>query len=373
MLMQDVDYCPGHLLFSCERIELFIQVMTLRSLKLDMKAVVFNKNGLQLADDYPRPVLKEGEALVRVAVAGICGTDLEVLGGYKGFEGVMGHEFCGVIEDIKKEGSTVFIDGDNTRLEVGARVVGEINCGCGSCSYCLSGLKSHCLRRTATGITGRDGCMAEYVALPLENLHPVPDAVSDVEAVFTEPLAAAFEITEQVHIRASDRVMVLGDGRLGILSALVLNLTQADVFLVGKYQEKLDIAAGQKVKTILLEDLLRQKEVNETSWDLVVEATGSLDGFELARRLVKPRGKVVLKSTVLGKTELSLTPLVLDEITVVGSRCGPFAPALRALDKKVIEVKSLISGIYDFEQAFDAFELCRKGASLKVLLDFRQA
>jgi len=235
----------------------------------------------------------------------------------------------------------------------------------------LRGLKSHCLRRTAIGINGRDGCMAEYVALPLENLHPVPDPVSDEEAVFTEPLAAAFEITEQVHIRPSDRVLVLGDGRLGILSALVLNLTQADVVLAGKYPEKLEIAKGQKVKTILLEDLLGQKEINEQSFDLVVEATGSLDGFELARRLVRPRGKVVLKSTVLAKTELNLTPLVLNEITVVGSRCGPFAPALKALEKKAIDVKPLISGVYDYGKTLDAFKLCRESASLKVLLDFR--
>ncbi len=335
-----------------------------------MKAVVFNKNGLQLVDDYPRPKPKEGEALLRVALAGICGTDLEILEGYKGFEGVMGHEFCGVIEEIKKEGLNEYIDEDNTQLEVGARVVGEINCRCGSCSNCLRGLKSHCLKRTTIGINGRDGCMTEYVALPLENLHPVPDPVSDEEAVFAEPLAAAFEITEQLHIRPSDRVLVLGDGTLGILSASILNLTQADVVLAGKYPEKLDLAKGQKVRTILLEDLLRQKEINEQSFDLVVEATGSLDGFELARRLVRSRGTVVLKSTVLGKTDLSLTPLVLDELTVVGSRCGPFAPALRALEKKVIEVKPLISGIYKYDQAFDAFELCRKSTSLKVLLDF---
>ncbi len=336
-----------------------------------MKAVVFNQNGMQLVEDYPGPVLKEGEALVRVAFAGICGTDLEVLEGYKGFEGVMGHEFCGVIEEIKKESFTEHIDGNNTRLEVGSRVVGEINCGCGLCSYCLRGFKRHCLRRNTIGINGRDGCMADYVVLPLENLHLVPDLVSAEEAVFTEPLAAAFEVTEQFHIRPSDRVLVLGDGSLGILSALVLNLTQADVVLVGKYPEKLDVAAGQKVRTILLEDLLRQKEINELNWDLVVEATGNLDGFELARRLVRPRGKVVLKSTVAGKTELSLTPLVLDEITVAGSRCGPFAPALKALEKKAIEVKPLISGIYEYDQAFHAFEICRKGSFLKVLLDLR--
>ncbi len=336
-----------------------------------MKAVVFNKNGLQLVDDYPGPALKEGEALVRVAIAGICGTDLEILAGYKGYEGVMGHELCGVIEEIKARNSAENTALDYARLEVGSRVVGEINCGCGSCSYCLRGLKSHCLRRSAIGITGRDGCMAEYVALPLENLHPVPDPVSDEEAVFTEPLAAAFEITEQVHINPTDRILVLGDGSLGILSALVLNLNQADVVLVGKYPEKLDVAAGQEVKTILLEDLSKLKEVNDLSWDLVVEATGSLDGFELACRLVKPRGKVVLKSTVAGKAELNLTPLVLNEITVVGSRCGPFVPALKALEKKAIDVKPLISGIYGYGKTLDAFKLCRENASLKVLLDFR--
>ncbi len=336
-----------------------------------MKAVVFNQNGLQLTDNYPRPVLQAGEALIRVSLAGICGTDLEIVKGYKDFEGVLGHEFCGVIETINSKGSGDSASGAGGRLSLGARVVGEINCGCGLCSYCLKSLKSHCFKRTVPGISGRDGCMAEFLALPLENLHCIPDTVTDEEAVFTEPLAAAFKIIEQVHIRPADRVLVLGDGSLGILSALVLNLTQADVTLGGKYEGKLAIAAAQKLKTTVVEDLFAHKEVHEKSYDLVIEVTGKAEGFELARKMARPRGTLVLKSTVAGSAELNLTPLVLDEITVVGSRCGPFEPALRALENKRIDVKPLISSIYGFEQALGAFELYQNSSPLKVLLDFR--
>jgi len=335
-----------------------------------MKAVLF-KNGLRLVDDYPKPSLKQGEALVRVSMAGICGTDLEIIKGYRSFEGVIGHELCGVVEAVQAK-TPAGNRPEGSPVPVGTRVVAEINCGCGWCEYCRHGIKNHCSQRTVIGIADREGCMGEYVAVPLENLHPVPDEVTDEEAVFAELLAAAFEITEQVCLKPSDRVAVLGDGRLGILSALVLNLTCADVKLLGKHSQKLAVASDQKVKTILLENLFGQKEAYEKKYDLVVEATGSLDGFELACTLVRPRGKIVLKSTTAGKAELSLTPLVVDEITVVGSRCGPFAPALRALEEKAIDVRPLISGSYKFEQALKAFELCKSGDHLKVLIDFRQ-
>lgn len=334
-----------------------------------MKAILFNK-GLQLVDNYPQPALKQGEALVRVKVAGICGTDLEVLKGYRNFKGIIGHEFCGVLEAVQGQGFAGNWPGGK-EIPAGTRVVAEINCGCGRCKFCRQGMKNHCPQRTVIGIEGRDGCMGEYVAVPLENLHRVPESVLDEEAVFAEPLAAAFQITEQVHINPSGRVAVLGDGRLGILSALVLNLTRADVRLVGKHRHKLAVASDQKVKTFLLEHLVERKEAHEKSYDLVVEATGSFDGFELACKMVKPRGKVLLKSTVAGKRELSLTPLVLDEIEVVGSRCGPFAPALRTLEKKIIDVKPLISGIYKFEQSVKAFQFCKSGDPLKVLIDFK--
>ncbi len=320
-----------------------------------MKALVF-KNRLQPVDDYARPSPPMGEALIRVTVAGICGTDLEILEGYKKFQGVPGHEFCGVVEDIN----------DKDRSLVGKRVVGEINCGCKKCAACLSGLEAHCPHRTTLGINGRNGCLAEYTTLPLANLHPVPDNLSDEEAVFTEPLAAAFEILEQVHIEPHAKVAVLGDGRLGILTTLVLNLTQADLTLVGKYKKKLAVAAEQKLKTVTVEALDRTEK-----FDIVVEATGSYDGFELAGALVRPRGTLVLKSTVREPGILNLTPLVVDEITLVGSRCGPFAPALRALEKKLIDVKPLISKTYRFAQCLEAFDYCKTGSPLKVLIDFR--
>ncbi len=319
-----------------------------------MKALLF-KNELQLVDIYPQPSLRAEEALIQITKAGICRTDLEIIKGYMDFEGILGHEFCGVVEDI--EGSD--------RSLLGKRVVAEINCGCRECAYCRQGLERHCPRRTTLGITGRDGCMAEYLALPLSNLHHVPDNVSDEEAVFVEPLAAAFEITEQIQLKPAAKAAVLGDGRLGILIALVLNLTGADLFLVGKHPEKLAIAAEQKVKTIHLEDFNGEKD-----FDVVVDATGNLSGFELAQKLVKPRGQLVLKSTVEEKKELNLTSLVLDEITVVGSRCGPFAPALRYLEKKLIDVNPLIAEIYKFDQIFEAFEYCKTGDPLKVLIDF---
>lgn len=329
-----------------------------------MKAVL-QKKGLQLVCDYPRPSPAEGEALVRVTMAGICGTDLEILAGYRGFEGVLGHEFCGVVEEIKVVGPASEKQAVYGSL-AGKRVVGEINCGCRICSYCRQGLAKHCRRRSVLGIKGRDGCLAEYVAVPLENLHRVPDAVADEEAVFAEPLASALEITEQVHIKPSARVAVLGDGRLGLLAALVLSLSQAEVTLVGKHPRKLAVVSGLKVKTALFKDL-----DFENNYDLVVEATGRAGGFEAARKLVGPRGTLILKSTVADKKELDLTPLVIDEITVVGSRCGPFAPALRLLEKKMIDVRPLISALYEFDRVLDAFKQCQTVSPLKVLIDFR--
>ncbi len=320
-----------------------------------IKALYF-KGELTILEDYARPSPPKGEALIRVTVAGICRTDLEILKGYMGFEGIPGHEFCGVVEEI---------NGDDRSL-VGKRVVGEINCGCKNCAACLSGLEAHCPQRTTLGIDGRDGCLAEYTTLPVGNLHRVPDNVSDEEAVFTEPLASAFEIAEQVHIKPRAKIAVLGDGRLGILSALALNLTQADLTLVGKHREKLAIAAEQNVKTVTVEALDCAKK-----FDIVVEATGSHGGFELAGALVRPRGTLVMKSTVKEPGELNLTPLVVDEITLVGSRCGPFAPALRALENRLIDVKPLISKTYEFAQCLEAFGYCKTGSPLKVLIDSR--
>jgi len=327
-----------------------------------MRALLF-KNGLKLVNDYPKPEPGKGEALVRVKLAGICKTDLEITNGYMGFTGILGHEFCGVIDAVG-DSDLASGKGSGESLKPGTRVVGEINCGCGGCSNCLKGLKAHCQRRSTLGISGKDGCLAEYVTLPLDNLYQVPENVSDREAVFVEPLAAAFEITEQIQLKPSAKVAVLGDGRLGILSALVLNLTCADLTLIGKHPEKLEIASGQNVKTVLLQNLEKIQE-----YDLVVDATGNFNGYRLALDLLKPRGCLVLKSTITGNEKLNLTPLVLREITLVGSRCGPFEPALRALGKRIIGVSPLISAIFKLEQAVEAFAYCKGKSPLKVLID----
>jgi threonine dehydrogenase-like Zn-dependent dehydrogenase len=320
-----------------------------------MKAIVFDGK-LKYVKDHPTPVPAEDEALIRVSMAGICNTDLEIVKGYLGFRGVLGHEFVGTVLEAR---------GKDQGL-VGKRVVGEINCGCGTCEYCLGGLGNHCPSRKTLGILGKDGAFAEYVTLPVDNLWEVPGAMSDEEAVFAEPLAAAFEITDQIQIRPTDRVLVLGDGKLGILAALVLNLTQADVTLVGKHDGKLGIARAQKINTVGLKDLETAKQ-----YDVVVEATGSPTGFDLALQLVKPRGVIVLKTTAAQGKETNLAPVVIDEIQVTGSRCGPFAPALRALSREAIDVKPLITSIYRPEEAVKAFKKATSRESLKVIVGFR--
>ncbi len=319
-----------------------------------MKAAVFDGN-LRFVTDQPRPVPGKGEALLRVLMAGICNTDLEILKGYMGFQGVLGHEFVGVVEDAPgSEGL------------VGKRVVGEINLGCGRCGHCLGGLRTHCPERAVLGILGKDGAMAEYVTLPIKNLHKVPESVADEEAVFTEPLAAAFEVAEQVHIRPSGRVLVMGDGKLGLLVSLVLGLSQADVTLLGKHENKLGIARAQGVRTAVLDTFKPER-----GFDIVVEATGSAGGLEAALSFVRPRGTVVLKSTVSEGKAINLSPVVVSEITVVGSRCGPFAPALRALSRRLLDVEPLITGIYGFQRAREAFEKAGEKGRIKILLDFR--
>lgn len=319
-----------------------------------MKALEFNKE-LKITQNMPIPELKNGEALIKILTAGICNTDIEITKGYMGFSGILGHEFVGIVEKIN----------DKNQDLLNQRVVGEINCGCGTCKYCLNGLENHCPSRTVLGIFNRNGCFAEYITLPVKNLLKVPENVSNKEAVFVEPIAAAFEILEQIEIKPTDKILILGDGKLGLLTSLVLNLTQTEVALVGKHQEKLDIAKNQNVQTKLLSDLSVEK-----NYDIVVDATGSINGFELALKLVKPRGTIVLKSTVASEKPLNLAPVVIDEIKIVGSRCGPFKPALNALEKKLIDVKPLISKEFNFNDALEAFELSKTRGILKILINF---
>jgi alcohol dehydrogenase len=321
-----------------------------------MKAIVFDDT-LRYIEDQPLPELnRPDEALIRVRIAGICNTDLEIIKGYMGFKGIPGHEFVGIVEKADERNKSF----------IGKRIVGEINCVCGVCDYCIGGLSRHCPQRTTLGISGRDGAFAEYLTLPVENLHDVPDNVSDEEAVFTEPLAAALEILEQVNVKPTDKIIVLGDGKLGLLCAFVLALTGTEITLAGNHERKLAIAREAGIAAYPANDLPGGKK-----YDVVVEATGTPAGLESALELVRPRGTIVLKSTVAASREVDLNRIVIDEITLLGSRCGPFEPALRALSDKTINVKPLISGIFPAGKALDAFAAAGQKGSLKILIDFR--
>ena len=317
-----------------------------------MKAVVFD-NGLKLDTNYPKPSPKKGEALIKVNTIGICNTDYEITKGYMGYKGILGHEFTGIVTEINDENKNL----------LNKRVVGEINCGCGECEWCKKGLERHCPNRSTLGIWQREGCFAEYVCLPVKNLLEIPENVSDEEAVFTEPLAAALEILEQVHIPPYKKVAVLGDGKLGLMIALALNAAGLDIILIGKHENKLQIAKKQGVKTKLLADVEIKKD-----FDFVVEATGSISGFETSLALTKPRGTLILKSTIAASKEFNFAPAVVDEITIVGSRCGQFAPALRLLESKRIDVKPLISDIFDLDDSIAAFERNKDKSSIKVIV-----
>lgn len=294
----------------------------------------------------------DGEALVRVLLSGICNTDLEIARGYAGFNGTIGHEFVGVVEKS-----------DDRKL-VGRRVVGEINAGCGRCDLCRAGDPRHCPSRTVLGIVGRDGAHAEFLQLPNVNLLPVPKNIPDEQAVFTEPLAAACGILERAAIRKGDRVAVIGDGKLGLLCAQVVALTGAQTLLVGKHDEKLSIVERRGIETSKPNEAAkRQRE-----FDVVVEASGAAGGFKLALDLLRPKGKLVLKSTFHGSTEIDAARIVVDEISIVGSRCGRFQPALDLLKKNAIDVKSLISEAHPLSNGLKAMTRARTRGILKVLL-----
>lgn len=314
-----------------------------------MQALCWDGRRLRLQKKYPLPQRDEHLALVRVRLAGICSTDLQILRGYMGFRGVPGHEFVGEV----CEGPTAL---------VGKRVVGEINFACGHCQMCQRGLGRHCPTRQVMGILNADGSFAEYLAAPVANLHRVPDEVEDEAAVFTEPLAAAFEILEQVHIQPMTEVLVLGDGKLGLLCAQALHVSGARVTVVGKHEENLHIVRKFGVRTELLRDW-RPRQV-----DCVVEATGSAAGLALAMQMVRPRGTLVLKSTVAQDHEVSLAPLVINEVTVIGSRCGLFPPALRALAESTISVTPLISKTFPLTEGAAAVRQAARPGALKVLL-----
>ena len=313
-----------------------------------MRALVLDGQ-VELRSTHPTPNPAPGEVLVRVLRAGICETDLQLVKGYMGFRGTLGHEFVGVA------GSGPFM---------GRRVVGEINCSCGACETCRRGLHTHCPNRTVLGILNHDGAFADLVAVPQANLHLVPDSVPDEIAVFTEPLAAAFQIPAQLPVRGEDRIVVLGDGRLGNLCAQVLAGLSGHVLVIGKHPAKLALLGARGIATALLAD------VRETRLaDIVVDCTGSDTGLPASLRLVRPRGTIVLKTTVAGAQTMALAPIVIDEVTIIGSRCGPFDTALDALEGGRVDVRPLISERFDLSRGVDALERARTGQALKVLLE----
>jgi threonine dehydrogenase-like Zn-dependent dehydrogenase len=314
-----------------------------------VQAVVVEQGKLRYVAGWPCPEPGSAGALVRVRLAGICATDLEVVKGYSSFDGVLGHEFVGEVASAPDESW------------IGRRVVGTINVGCGSCAICLGHGPEHCPKRTALGIS-RDGVFADYVALPLANLLPVPDSVPDEAAVFAEPLAAALRIREQLIVSPDAGAAVIGPGRLGLLVAQVLALGGTPVRVLGRSEESLALPRALGLETGLAAEMPR------AAFDLVIETTGNAAGLEHALRLVRPLATVVLKSTYAGAAEVDLTPLVVDEITVVGSRCGPFAPALRLLASGQVQVEPLIGAAYPLSEAAAALEHAARPNVRKVLL-----
>jgi 2-desacetyl-2-hydroxyethyl bacteriochlorophyllide A dehydrogenase len=317
-----------------------------------MKALRFENNRLRLADNIAVPQ-RADEALVRVTLAGVCNTDLEIVRGYAGFNGTLGHEFVGVVEASPDQS------------QINRRVVGEINAGCGRCEECRAGDPRHCPRRTVAGIRGRDGAFAEYLSLPPQNLLVVPDAISDRQAVFTEPLAAVCEILDQVEIRARHRVAVIGDGKLGQLIARVMMTAGCDLTMIGKHTDKLRLAATDGIRTIELDEL---KPDPARRFDFVIEASGAASGLKLALDLVRPRGAIILKSTFNGAVSLDTWRIVVDELSVIGSRCGRFDSALRLLETGAVKVESLIADEFPLSDGVAAMQRAQTPGVLKVLL-----
>ncbi|MEO0378613.1 MAG: alcohol dehydrogenase catalytic domain-containing protein [Cyanobacteria bacterium P01_A01_bin.17] len=314
-----------------------------------MQGLWLEDQRLQFRTDLPQPQPSEGEALVRVLCAGICNTDLELLRGYYPYTGVIGHEFVGVVE----QGPADLIN---------QRVVGEINAACGICHYCQTGCPTHCENRTVLGIMQRHGAFAEYLTLPVKNLHLVSDSISTEAATFTEPIAAALEIQEQVAIERCDRILVVGDGKLGQLIAQTLALTGCSLQVIGRHPQKLAHLEALGISTT------GEGGIENRSFDIAVDCTGNPAGFETARQALRPRGTLVLKSTYAGNLSLDASALVVDEITVVGSRCGPFSKALRVLEKGQVDVQPLIQAQYPLSEGLMAFEQAQQRGMLKVLL-----
>lgn len=323
-----------------------------------MRALVFDGQELKLDNRVDDPVLNEGEALIRPTITGICSTDLELCRGYMGFKGILGHEFAGIVEKVHPS------TGDKGKTWIGKRVVGDINCVCQACDMCKSGLRTHCRNRTVLGIDKRNGCFAEQFTLPLINLLEIPNHVSDEQAVFTEPVAAGCNVKRQLHIEGKPYITILGDGRLGLLTAQVLAKLNASVRVVGKHETKMSLCEKWGIK---------HRHINEITpradQDVVVDCTGSADGLNTAMKLLRPRGKLVMKTTVANQSGVDLSPIVINEIQIIGSRCGNFNDALPLIAGDEIDVVSLISRRVRFDQAIEAFRTAQQPGMIKVLLE----
>lgn len=323
-----------------------------------MKAVLFKNKTLSIVEK-PIPKIADGEVLIRPTMVGICNTDIELFEGYYGFEGIAGHEFVGIIERSPGQ----------PQLE-GKRVVADINCGCGECSWCRAGNKRHCFHRKVIGIREWDGAFAEYLKAPLSNIRLVDEEISDEEAVFVEPLAAALEINRQIHITPTAAMMVLGDGKLGLLIALALRHSNPGILLVGKHEAKLAIAQRQGVRTLHIEspDILSRLPETLGLFDIVVEATGDENGISHALPFVRPEGTLVAKTTSHLPSQIHLAKIVVDEIRLIGSRCGDFDPALAFLKNKWIDVRPLIEAAHPFDEFGKAFDQARRRGTKKILV-----
>ena len=323
-----------------------------------MRALWLENNKISLRD-VAQPH-KDNEALIKIRKAGICSTDLELVKGYYPYTGILGHEFVGEVVSLN---STHLPQGDGQRVKEGDSVVGEINAVCNECEQCLNGRRTHCEDRTVLGIVNRNGTFAEFTTLPIANLHRVPASVPDEMAVFTEPLAAALEIQQQVQINPTDRVLLVGAGRLGQLIAQTLALTGCDLRVVARHAHQQELLQRRGIKIIAEED------IKPWRWDIVVEATGSPGGFSLARQAVRPRGTLVLKSTYKGEINVNFSSIVVDEINIIGSRCGPFEPALRLMESKQVDPTVLIMDEFELTDALKAFERATESGVLKVLVN----
>lgn len=315
-----------------------------------MRALYLDSRSVVTSDEVPAPAV-QNECLVRVTRAGVCGTDLQLLDGYASFTGIPGHEFVGIVVRAP----------DAAASWVGKRVVGEINVGCGICAWCTRGVKEHCLTRTVLGIRGRSGAFAEYLTLPAMNLHEVPEQLDDAAAVFVEPVAAACRILEQLTITAETRIAVIGDGRLGNLTAQVLRTRTAQVTLFGRHARKISTARALGI------DARSFNPRDQSPFDIVIEATGRREGLTQALDMVEPRGTIVLKSTFHGEAKTVLWPAVVHEVTIVGSRCGPFAPAIELLASGAVRTAPLVFDTFALDRHEQAFAAARR--EMKVLFD----